>query len=45
LFIVFKDIINMNQTLWVITLGVLGVLATSFFVISLIKYMKLKSYI
>ncbi|AUD63902.1 hypothetical protein BK010_09990 [Tenericutes bacterium MO-XQ] len=45
LIIVFKDFLNMNQTLWVITLGVLGILATSFFVVSLIKYMKLKSYI
>ena len=45
LIIVFKDLLNMSQTLWVITLGVLGILTTSFFVVSLIKYMKLKSYI
>ena len=45
LIIIFKDIINFNQTLWVITLILLGIVATCFFVISLVKYMKLKSYI
>jgi|GEM_PF-2345030 len=45
LFIVFKDLLNMSQTLWILTVIILGVVATSFFVMSLIKYMKLKSYI
>lgn len=45
LIIVFKDIINFSQTLWVITLIVFGIVAICFFVISLVKYMKLKSYI
>ena len=45
LIIIFKDIINFNQTLWVITLILLGIVATCFFVISLVKYMRLKSYI
>jgi hypothetical protein len=45
LIIVFKDVINFSQTLWVITLIVFGIVAICFFVISLVKYVKLKSYI
>jgi len=45
LFIVFKDLISMSQTLWLILVIILGMVATGFFVISLVKYMKLKSYI
>lgn len=45
LIIVFKDVISFSQTLWVITLIVFGIVAICFFVISLVKYMKLKSYI
>ena len=45
LIIVFKDVINFSQTLWVVTLIVFGIVAICFFVISLVKYMKLRSYI